>query len=363
MGGVETLSGDECSDVRSVREVAILDAEPLTGAYDAFHQGDAVFTSLGFSGGDPRSVDSALERLFERNITCVFIKDTFPYDPHERVLQASRKRKIPLFRYSSGLLEQIITEARDLIALAEQEDKTEQELRTLVNGLYREGIAREFSRITGLTGDRVQALMLAVSEGDRLTLSALCSHVSEQLKTTYRPEDFRVIRLDGNALILLALAQGQQPLDEERARALIAGFGSRAYAGCSEALPAGDVALTLQEAAGCLSSAAERGRSALGWRSLGPDAFSAACRSSLLMQSACESGLARLRAWDCDNHGDLEQSMRAYVAAGGRTEDAASLLSQHPNSMRNRLARARSVLSLAQATDKEFFAYLAMLFL
>ncbi len=43
---------------------------------------------------------------------------------------------------------------------------------------------------------------------------------------------------------------------------------------------------------------------------------------------------------------------------------AAERLCQHPNSVRNRVnCRARAVLAMEDATDKQLFAYLSMIFL
>ena len=52
ISGIEVLSGAGATSRRPVREVAIMDDEPLTGSYDVFHPGDAVFASLSFCGGD-----------------------------------------------------------------------------------------------------------------------------------------------------------------------------------------------------------------------------------------------------------------------------------------------------------------------
>lgn len=55
--------------------------------------------------------------------------------------------------------------------------------------------------------------------------------------------------------------------------------------------------------------------------------------------------------------------MRVYVACGGDVNAAAERLCQHPNSVRNRVNRARAVLAMEDATDKQLFAYLSMIFL
>ena len=60
---------------------------------------------------------------------------------------------------------------------------------------------------------------------------------------------------------------------------------------------------------------------------------------------------------------NLVESLRVYVACGGDANAAAERLCQHPNSVRNLVNRARAVLAMEDATDKQLFAYLSMIFL
>ena len=66
---------------------------------------------------------------------------------------------------------------------------------------------------------------------------------------------------------------------------------------------------------------------------------------------------------DAEAGSNLVESLRVYVACGGDANAAAERLCQHPNSVRNRVNRARAVLAMEDATDKQLFAYLSMIFL
>ena len=90
---------------------------------------------------------------------------------------------------------------------------------------------------------------------------------------------------------------------------------------------------------------------------LGPDAFRVARQNGWLLERACAAGLDRLAG------SNLVESLRVYVACGGDANAAAERLCQHPNSVRNRVNRARAVLAMEDATDKQLFAYLSMIFL
>ncbi len=59
----------------------------------------------------------------------------------------------------------------------------------------------------------------------------------------------------------------------------------------------------------------------------------------------------------------LKQAPISSRACGSTWLAAAERLCQHPNSVRNRVNRARAVLAMEDATDKQLFAYLSMIFL
>lgn len=336
-----------------------MDAEPLTGEYDAFHPGDAVFTALGFSGGDGALIDEALVCLINRDVACIFVKGAIPYEPSERVITASRRRNVPLLRYESGLLEQIITDARAALAEDARADRLEEQLRDLMALRSTGDVRRCFAEITGLSGSLVQAAALFADEGDPLVLSALKAQLSQGLA---RKVPCVVIRF-GKGLVVLAAADGLAPLVVKDIEALTAGFGGGCAAGLSEVLSADEADLAIAEAFGCCEAARDANRPVATWAALGPDAFRIARKDGRLLERACAAGLARLAACDEETGSDLMKSMRVYVECGGDAALAAERLCQHPNSVRNRVNRARAVLAMEDATDKQLFAYLSMIFL
>lgn len=356
---VVVLASADAVRRRAVKEIAVMDAEPLTGDYDSFYPGDAVFTSLGFSGGDSALIDEALACLISRDVACIFIKGSIPYEPSERVVAASRRRSVPLIRYESGLLEQIITDARAALAEDARADRLEEQIRHLMALRSTGDVRRCFAEITGLSGSRVQVAAFFADEGDPLVLAALKAQLSQGLA---RKTPCIVARF-GTGLVALIAADGLAPLAAKDIEALTASFGGRCAAGLSEVLSADAADLAIAEALGCCEAAQDANHPVATWATLGPDTFHVARRDGRLLERACAAGLARLAACDEETGSDLVKSMRAYVECGGDATLAAERLCQHPNSVRNRVNRARAVLAMEDATDKQLFAYLSMIFL
>lgn len=356
---VVVLASADAVRRRAVKEIAVMDAEPLTGDYDSFYPGDAVFTSLGFSGGDSALIDEALVCLISRDVACIFIKGSIPYEPSERVVAASRRRSVPLIRYGAGLLEQIITDARGALAEDAQASRIEEQLRQLVDMRGVCDVRRRFMDVTGLTGSRVQAAAFFADEGDPLVLSALRAQLSKNLS---KAAPCLVMRF-GEGLLALLVADDFESLEAGDIEVLIAGFGGHCAAGLSEVFGTDWADGAIVEALGCGEAAKRMGHSAVSWDMLGPDAFRVARQNGWLLERACAAGLDRLAASDAEAGSNLVESLRVYVACGGDANAAAERLCQHPNSVRNRVNRARAVLAMEDATDKQLFAYLSMIFL
>ena len=360
ISGIEVLSGAGATSRRPVREVAIMDDEPLTGSYDVFHPGDAVFASLSFCGGDSAVMDEAVAALASRDVACVLVKGSLPYAPSEAVLAECRRRAVPLIRYGAGLLEQIISEARALIAEDARADRVEEALRALMERRRGDDVRQRFGEVTGLGGSWVQVAAFSAAEGDPLVLAALKNQVACELS---RIAPCFTARFGDGVVACVSWEGPEEGLSRASLEALVAGFGSHTATGASEVLPADEADVALHEAFGCLEAAREDVGDPVLWQTAGFDAFHAARRRDPLLARACEAGLDLLRASDEETGGNLVESMGVYVTCGGDVTAAAVLLAQHPNSMRNRINRARKVLSLENATDKELFAYLAMIYL
>lgn len=161
----------------------------------------------------------------------------------------------------------------------------------------------------------------------------------------------------------LLVADDFESLEAGDIEVLIAGFGGHCAAGLSEVFGTDWADGAIVEALGCGEAAKRMGHSAVSWDMLGPDAFRVARQNGWLLERACAAGLDRLAASDAEAGSNLVESLRVYVACGGDATLAAERLCRHPNSVRNRVNRARAVLAMEDATDKQLFAYLAMIFL
>ena len=72
------------------------------------------------------------------------------------------------------------------------------------------------------------------------------------------------------------------------------------------------------------------------------------------------SALARLKQFEAETGIPLLSTLAAYTAAHGSVEQAAKQIFQHPNTVRNRVKKARALLSLGEDWYEELFILMGM---
>ena len=65
----------------------------------------------------------------------------------------------------------------------------------------------------------------------------------------------------------------------------------------------------------------------------------------------CRAALEQLRSYDRQNHANMEQTAREVVRFNLEIAPAARALYQHPNTVRYRLAKIRSLLGIEREAD------------
>lgn len=367
IGSAPTMFG------KRVVNVGVMDVEPILGTYDTFLPGEAIFTSLGFAAGNSQVADDALERLIARKPTAVLIKDYFGYEPSAHVKDQAAQAGVALVRYKARYLEEIITEARLLIADDNQGDADTEMIRSLLEIRCSKAVDDTFSRIVDSYGAYVQALAFSSLENERLSLRALKSSMEALLPTfEQKTETGAVFRWYEQALILfcpLANADDAYGVDLMGLASISPMTSIRC--GISEPLTRFDADLCVREALAALRVAREsrkkpealRFGTTVLWSDADTALFPAAFTESPLMQRAADASRALIRSYDEDRGSDLELCLRTYVTCAGSVPRTAAALHQHPNSVRNRINRARRILSCESMNERALFAYFSIIFL
>lgn len=366
---VEVLAGPSDVMARPVRNVGILDAMPDDGAYGDYYPGELIITNLGFTGGDPAAVETALTAMVKRDLAALAVRNVSQLPIPDSVLAASRASGTPLLSYEGEFAEHVIFQALSLL----ERDRADSDVGRMIDGMLvsstPDDIREVFHDAIGATGSTVQCAVLRPVRADEASLYAQIDELSSVCAVIQRDwervEKAAVLRYHECALMLVSY---QRPLEvwglgeDSEFMQLLQPHG-RFRAGISEEVALGQGDLAVREAFSALEHAEASGRPIVRWAAMGADAFRLAAQTDRLITSTCALYRQMLANFDEAHDGDLLSTAEALAESCGDVRAAAGALFTHPNTVRYRMRKMREVLCLPDASDRELVRFLILMFL
>ncbi len=354
---------------RGVRNVGILDLAPDEQAYADYLPGEFIVSNLGFARNDPDLMEASLLALIARNVAAVAVKTVYHPAIGAAVRAASEARGVPLYLYEGDYHEVVAYQALDLI----RRDEEESDKGRMVAGLladHDEQVTRAaIYGLTGAMGSTLQCFAVAPRSGDECSLyavlDALAGVLAEFKRDWASVDTAYACRYHS---MLLAFVSYVQPPASVRAASeadLIARIQRTGlvHVGVGEEGPLFDGDLTVQEALAALKTARTEDADVACWTDLHHDAFRAVASTSRLFARTAAYHRALLEEHDAANGAELAATAEALARAYGDVRHAAEILHQHPNTVRYRLRKAKAVLGMPDAPDREFVFLLGLVFL
>lgn len=360
---------------RSVRNVGILDCPPDLNGYSNYFPGELILTNLGFASGNERLSERSLITLIDRHVAGVAIKTV--YDPiiTDAVREESSREGVPVFVYDGAYHEEVAYQALDLIRRdSEVLDKTQQ-IRGFLHPRSDEETCSQVLSVFGAVGPRVWFVVAEPRGGDSLSLLATISSLQRSLDGVVaslpQVTSANVVRCERRLVCAVSVSQvgvpGIDPVEAESERAALAAVrdvfvsGGQAYCGAGECLDAARGDLCLREAMDACEVAAGKRERWLGWEDLGEAALSAAARDDALLSRAAAMMWARVEAYDERNGTELVETVRSFVGCGGEVSTTAQAMFQHPNTIRYRLRKIKSLVGDEELTDRRLLVIASLM--
>lgn len=333
-----------------VSNITILEYEYFSDNFTVFHPQDLVLTSLFFAREDAALITASFARLIEQHVAAIAVKTVFYTELPAAALAVAQAAGVPVFVFHDAYME-------DLIITFNRLTDSEQRYRhyeELVGRLLREGtgadevaaIARELLP-AGLP--YTIAYYCTLVGGDAGDTWQLLRQVLAQPGTARRLFYVSILRYEGG-LVVLATFKGPPSIPPEQNLARILGaYGLKAAqftVGSSTLCPTltalGRAIAEARDACRVaqLADAAHRAYGASGiYRLLLPlGRTPAACRYA-------REVVGVLGRYDEQYGAALLDTARAYTREHCSVARTASALYQHPNTIRYRLAKIRSLLT------------------
>lgn len=350
---------------RPVSNVGIMDCMPDEGAYADYLPGEFIVSNLGFARDDPERCERALLAMLARGVAAVAVKTVYAPPIGDRVLAASTAQGVPLFLYEGDYHEVVAYQALDLIRRDGEESDKGRKIDTLLAGHDGSALRAALYEIAGLTGSTVQCLAVAPRADDECSLYAALG-VLDGVLAAFRRDwgsvvDARACRYHGALLAFVSYAQPPACARSRSEADLLARATSAAplFCGMGEETPLSEGDLAIRQALAALGEARSRNVAAVLWADMREDAFRIAAREDRLFARTCALYRNLLASYDEANDAELAATAEAFAASCGDVRMAAERLGQHPNTVRYRLRRARDVLGMPEASDRELARFLA----
>lgn len=355
--------------VRSVRNVGILDLAPDEQAYADYLPGEFIVSNLGFARSDPDLAEASLLALIARNVAAVAVKTVYHPVVSDAVRAASEASGVPLYLYEGDYHEVVAYQALDLIRRDGEESDKGRLVDDLLAGHDEQATRAAIYRLTGAMGSTLQCFAIAPRSGDECSLYAILDAlvaVLVEFKRDWASVDtVYTSRYHGMLLAFVSYAQPPASVRAASEADLIARIRRTGLVrvGVGEEGPLSDGDLTVREALAALKTACTEDADVVCWADLHHDAFRAVAAASRLFARTAAYHRALLEEHDAANGAELAATAEALARAYGDVRQAAEALHQHPNTVRYRLRKAKAVLGMPDAPDREFAFLLGLVFL
>lgn len=366
---VEMVAPCEGAGAREVRNVGILDCPPDYNNYDNYNAYELIVTNLGFAYDDPSLAERSLLAMIGRGVAAIAVKTVYGAPVSDRVREASAQAGVPVFAYEGAFHERVAYESLDLIQrdlAAADKSKAVDELLTLRGG---EQVREALYDLAGATGATMLCIACRPHSQDASSFYALMNVMHSTLTSVKSDrsvvETLSTCRYDNHILTFVSCVSSDEGKRRElvrRCEVLLSTIGSVSV-GMSDMvwIDNGDVAV--RQALAAVEEAFDQGKLVQNWSDMRFAAFSKAAQGDRLYQSMVKDCLRKLASYDRQHGASLLETVLELVRAEGNVRLVADCLFQHPNTIRYRVRKAKSLMGMEDASDKRFETFLSLVFL
>ncbi|ADU27761.1 PucR family transcriptional regulator [Ethanoligenens harbinense] len=358
-----TLLAGSAGLKRSVSDVVILEYESERGNYEVFNEGDFVLTSLFFADGHPEKIAPAIRNLIRRGVSGIAIKSVYYREAPPEVKTLMDQAGVPIFTFSNTYMEDIIIAVNDYIRSRNQYALFEKKVQELLNTLLPE-------RVLEIAREIDPHFLPYVTS---LYLDPLDNNKESQILRSLNRLNYRRSRLESarNSLfikfgqgVLLLNQYAEKPAESARKsiRRLLADLeiDSSAYriGLCDAIYPLEQLDLCIRRSLYACRGAKLQHRALLSYNDLGMYRLLFPLENSHSARTCYEAMLEQIVSYDASYHTKLMQTAESYVEHGGDIAAVSKSLFQHPNTVRYRLQKIKTILDSPDDYEFQVILYL-----
>lgn len=366
---VELVEACEGAGSREVRNVGILDCPPDYNEYSVYVPREFILTNLGFAWDNPVLAERSLLAMIRRGVAAIAIKTVYKPPISDCVRKESIALGVPLYLYEGAYHEKVSYESLSLIRREQEGLDKGKILDALLAPHDGEHVRRSLNSIFDVTGSTTQCFALGLPVGDKCLFYATIDTMSSALSSIKDDhgiiESASVSPYHDRILVLLSYGNAdseQQSSIEAHCLVLLGALGNLCC-GVGEIVRLADGDISIHQAIAAVEAAEQRGKRLVRWSELYASAFADAARSSRLFVSASNLYRSMLASYDSKHGAELIDTAEMLVHACGDVKAVAEALCQHPNTIRYRVRKMKTILGIPDESDKKLLYLLDLIFL
>lgn len=333
---------------REITNVTMLDYETDARDYSAFHPGDFILSSLYFAKNDESLILDAFRALAKKDISGFAVKTIYYGDIPEAMRKMADAARIPVFTFQTTYMEDIIIAVNELMKERDRQAVHAKVLDRLLSSPLSES---EIPPLAGALDERLlpwcaAAFVLPAEKGAALDVPGRQS--LRWVSMEERGQRYSLFPYRGGALLLLSCVH--PPEETAAGMALRAKLHElrlgedRFRVGLSQTVSTQTrLDLCVTQSIFAARVAVMRQTPVAAYASLGTWQYVLPLLRSRTAMSSAARQAEILKKYDGENSSALWETLRAFIAAGGDYNRAAASLFQHPNTVRYRIRKAKSL--------------------
>lgn len=360
-----TLYAGSSGLYRTISNVVVLDYEGLGEDFCDFHEGDFVITNLLYAREHPDKIYSSFSKLIDIGVSAIAIKTIFFQELPQSVIDLADEREVPILFFSSIYIEDVILNITDYLRSSTNYNYYESlidsvlhksEDTTSLNELMSDIVSEQYQQLS---------CMYISYKGSIDNFSMQRNLNKMQLhknNLSYSNDIFFFKYKKGILFLYLYKDSFSSIIIRQNWEKLLLDLSiekHRFFIGISDQLlPSRKINIAIQRSLYANQSAISKGNEIVLYNELYLDNLILPLTENSYVREYLGDLLHLLKGHPSSQTSNLSETLNAYVACNYRIDKTAQMLYQHPNTIRYRINKIKSMIGIPNDIEFQMIALL-----
>lgn len=343
---------------RNITNVVILDYEGIEGDFSGFHEGDFVITNLLFAKNDISKIYPAFEALIKLGVSAFAIKTVFFDKLPDDILELTEKNEVPVFLFNNIYIEDVILSITDHLRSSSNYNYYENLIDSFLTSPSKQLNIKEFVNSLSPVSDSLKSenlvttlYLMSENETDEFTLQRNINKLTLRAKHLSIAVSIKILKYKKG--ILLICFGNETTNYENILKTVISELSLSSYTiGFSDfSLPLNKIDISIERSINSCIFALKNQKKIVKYSNLGLYNFIFTLSKDRYAHEYLEEKSA---VFNTQKNKPLFSTMSALVNNGFDINKTAESLFQHPNTVRYRIEKLKSLFNTNTELEFQF---------